>query len=300
MMELSEYVAKILEPPKTALDFVDTNMLMYIIGHGFTSAYAIHSIFETEIMKGIDIRIQKEGLKPKKLTMRYKNIHRRIRSLYRNGFIEEVETTGRTPHGRIDYKISEKGLIYLFLNLKNIEICKLIVKYTDSAFIEIFINSIFEETTLRNCTYTLAEYLVNYLRRISVIIFYWTMPNTFTNFLLDSSKPFSSQITVDVKEHQLFQILYLELLDAKKSFLFRMCTMKEDLIEWKKHKYPRNEDIKDDKLNTIHLLSKDKKFIHAMKEAELDFKKGYDRLLASQSTTMENILPKKSKKHHYS
>lgn len=42
-------------------------------------------------------------------TMTYKNANMRVVSLREKGIIEEVEYEGRTPHGRIDYRISKNG-----------------------------------------------------------------------------------------------------------------------------------------------------------------------------------------------
>ena len=51
--------------------------------------------------------------------MVYKNINRRIVILAKEGYIEEIPYTKRTPHGRIDYKLTMKGFLFLipyFLN----------------------------------------------------------------------------------------------------------------------------------------------------------------------------------------
>lgn len=45
-----------------------------------------------------------------KKVMTYKNINTRVVKLFNIGLLEEVEQTGRSPHGRIDYKVNMNGM----------------------------------------------------------------------------------------------------------------------------------------------------------------------------------------------
>ena len=62
----------------------------------------------------------------------YKNVNRRILLLARAGFIEELKYAERTPHGRIEYKLTMKGLEQLIPHiLADPEGVKNIVGYMD-------------------------------------------------------------------------------------------------------------------------------------------------------------------------
>jgi hypothetical protein len=82
------------------LDEIDIKFLLLII-RGHNNSYAIYN------------QLKKEAEEKGSRAMTYKNANRRILLLVQNGAIEEIKYTERVPHGRIDYKLTMKGLEYL-------------------------------------------------------------------------------------------------------------------------------------------------------------------------------------------
>ena len=83
------------------LDDTDIRFLI-LITSGYPNSFAIyrHLKFSTGLLAT-------KKTKPK--IMAYKNANRRILLLAQAGLIEEQKYTERTPHGRIDYKLTMKG-----------------------------------------------------------------------------------------------------------------------------------------------------------------------------------------------
>ena len=103
------------------LDEIDAQFLT-LITRGYYNSYAIYHQLMTEA--------EKKGTR----TMLYKNTNRRILLLAKTGVIEEIKYTERTPHGRIDYKLTLKGfkalLSYMFSHPNEAE-C--LARYVDDA-----------------------------------------------------------------------------------------------------------------------------------------------------------------------
>lgn len=72
-----------------------------MITRGHSNSYAIYR------------QLKKEAEEKSIRSMTYKNTNRRILLLVQVGVIEEIKYTERVPHGRIDYKLTVKGLEYL-------------------------------------------------------------------------------------------------------------------------------------------------------------------------------------------
>ena len=108
-------------------DSTDKNIIL-LITKGYTSSYAIWAFMKKEAKEiGHGRRV-----------MTYKNINTRVIKLFNAGFIEEVEQTGRPPHGRIDYKVSMKGLEELIPDvLVHPEELKSVIEYMDKFGLDI-------------------------------------------------------------------------------------------------------------------------------------------------------------------
>jgi hypothetical protein len=77
------------------LDDIDRQFLLFI-AQGYLSSYSIWKRVKESIFTS-------EG-------MVYKNVNRRILILWKSGYIEEIKYLGRSPHGRIEYGLTVKGL----------------------------------------------------------------------------------------------------------------------------------------------------------------------------------------------
>ena len=84
------------------LDDTDIRFLV-LITSGYSNSFAIYRHMKTST----GLLSHKKAHKRK--IMAYKNANRRILLLAQAGLIEEQKYTERTPHGRIDYKLTMKG-----------------------------------------------------------------------------------------------------------------------------------------------------------------------------------------------
>jgi hypothetical protein len=100
----------------------------------------------------------------KKPSLAYKNVHRRIRRIHEAGLIEEITKQGGYKHGAINYRLTSRGLMYLFSELmtpKNIH--EIMLKYSQNTLFKFFVYGFFEKQTLTRSTPTLEFLLQDYI-----------------------------------------------------------------------------------------------------------------------------------------
>jgi hypothetical protein len=241
-MDLRGYISDFLKSEPIALDGTDEFFLWHILV-GYTSAYKLHSFLKTW-----------EG--PAE-SMAYKNVHRRVRRLFQARLLEEKKRVGGYKHGAINYRLTSRGLVYIFsetLTPKNIH--EIMTNYPTNSLFNTFIYPFFEKTTLERSTETLNHLLMNYIEMCSYHTRYFLDPEKFA-YYQDSPEPM-----IEVLEFQLKCDLIF--------FLLRAATVREGLIGWRE-----SDKIPTDRNETFELLSRDRKFMSALKEYGAEICKGY-------------------------
>ena len=82
----------------------------------------------------------------------YININKRVRKLYQSGFLEEVKVPGGFLHGARNYKISEKGFVFLFAHNVHLNFYKYFGELSKTKLFQIFIAPYFDNNTIQECT----------------------------------------------------------------------------------------------------------------------------------------------------
>lgn len=153
-MDANGYISEFLCVKRIELDHVQEFFLSHLLS-GYTSAYKLYSFL-------------KEG---RKATMAYKNVHRRIQRMREAGLIEEISQPGGYKHGAINYRLTDRGLMYLFSELMTpMNIHEIMLKYPNSSLFTFFVYTNFENKTLRQSTDTLTSLLHNYIQECCQII----------------------------------------------------------------------------------------------------------------------------------
>ena len=83
----------------------------------------------------------------------YQNINRRFQKYHKLGILEEINTVGGSLHGRKDFKVSEKGLVFLIADGMHPDIYKNLKNFSQSKLFQTFIFPYFERRTLENVQY---------------------------------------------------------------------------------------------------------------------------------------------------
>jgi hypothetical protein len=226
------------KPKRIKADAQDVSFLSHIM-KGYASVYKLHSLGE------------EDGVKP----MIYKSMLVRVHKLREAGLIEAIP--GNFKHGAINYRLTTFGLVYLFSeSIMPVYLDEVILKYPENALFKIFIYSNFERVTLQNCTDTLNNFLMNYIeqccRKIRRI-YYWKLIYNYPSDILSGN-------------------LNKELEWETRSFFFNLVTMSDEVIM----DSSRTDD--EDKIETLSLLSKDKKFKTRLKECGDEFYRKYQKL----------------------
>ena len=147
-MDISEYISDFLTPKGIKADSID-EWLLWSIMHGVTSVYKLYSVGKDEYNKA---------------SMAYKNVHRRIRRIHEAGLIEEIKKPGGYKHGAINYRLTSRGLMYLFSELmtpKNID--EIMFQHPGNTLFKFFVYDYFEKRTLEHSTQTLRFLLQDYI-----------------------------------------------------------------------------------------------------------------------------------------
>jgi hypothetical protein len=262
-MDIYEYISNFLECTPIEIDGIDEIFLQQI-GQGYSSAYKLYSFMKNEY----------EG------PMAYKNVHRRIRRMFQAGLIEEIRKVGGYKHGAINYGLTSRGLVYLFSEgLIPPKLSTIITtSYSGNPLFRTFVSPYFNRDTLDNYTDTLSRMLVNYLEEISEIIRFMLNPMRLEKWGYDSNKPYSKQ-EYPLNESPVTVTLRFQLNWCIKSFIFKIASMNHEHVDWRESKEPSLED----KSKTLYLLSRDKKYMNALKEARTEFIDGYNKMMSYSS-----------------
>jgi hypothetical protein len=217
-----------------------------------TDFFILRRLLEYEIDNGpfsvykIYSSFKKTLRKPKA----YKNVHQWIQKLYSLDMIEEVP--GSYPRGAKFYRISNGGWLNLIIDgtLRFTGYEQALIKYYDqNIFFKTFIVPYFEIDTVK----------------------YFSGPGSFlVYYLIDCCEATIIYLETVHKEWLTEKLQSQEILEAVdidlevKSFLMRFVMEVAD-----KYYYPPK----------LHVLSQDKKFVKALKDARSDFEECYERLI---------------------
>jgi len=249
-MNANGYISEFLNPAPIRLDILDEIFLSDILG-GYTSAYKLHSKMRNTTSP----------------SMAYKNVHKRIRRMHQGGLIEEMTQPGGYKHGAINYRLTSRGLVYLFSELFTPkDIRAVMVKYPTNSLFEFFVYDYFDRKTLEHSTVTLNSLLQNYIaegcQKIRVFV---------DSPLVDAYGVYEGEGYFQ-QGNFLKDILVYQLEWHKRSFILKVATLKDELIHWENKRA-------NDRQETLELLANDKKFMAALKEYSGEFRKGYDTLI---------------------
>lgn len=222
-MDIKGYILDIYKPPvPVPINFEDEIFLSYIHS-GINSAYKIYSH-------------EKSGIAPKA----YKNVHKRVQKLLKNGLIEEIRRKEGFAHGAKNYRLRTRGLLHILteiLEQNEIYFSVFIKSHYDSVIIRTFVDPLFEKRTIINATYTLTRFLINYIIDCCEI----------TRYCLDRIGPYEGDDILTKSD--LFGIppvdyMYYKLNWSVKSFILRCAILDEKREDWQH--YVMNRGWRDD------------------------------------------------------
>lgn len=250
-----EYISDFLTPSGIKVDSID-ELLLWNIMQGATSAYKLYSIGKDE---------------NKKPSLAYKNVHRRIRRIHEAGLIEEITKQGGYKHGAINYRLTSRGLMYLFSELmtpKNIH--EIMLKYSQNTLFKFFVYGFFEKQTLTQSTRTLEFLLQDYIEEGCQKIRLFVDSSLVENYNAYGDEGYlePGNSLKDILNHQLEW--------HKRSFILKVATMKGELLSWRVNKT-------NDREQTLDLLANDKKFMNALEEYGGELREGYETLITLRS-----------------
>jgi hypothetical protein len=254
-MDTNGYISEFLSVESTRIDGLDEFFLSHILS-GYTSVYKLHSLIKTE---------------PWNMSMAYKNVHKRIRRIYKGGLIEEIPKPGGYEHGAINYRLTSRGLMYLFSELitpKNIH--EIMIKYPKNSLFKFFVYNYFEKETVEHSTQTLTSLLQNYMVECCQKIRLFVDSKLVEYYGAYAGKGYLEQ------ENVLKYMLAYQLEWHKRSFILKVATLKNELIDWR-------DERANDRQETLELLANDKKFMAALEKYGGEFQKGYDTLITLRS-----------------
>ena len=277
-MNVRSFILSFLATPIGHLNWDDREFLSQIV-EGYTSSYAMHKKHEREY--------EKEKLADPDNAERYKpvayiNINKRFRKYHRLGILEEETIVGGYAHGARNYKVSEKGLVFLFLDVIHPNIYENFRNFSQSELFQTFILPYFESKTIEHYTVSLTKFIEYYLEDICSKINNALNPELLEEYQYNTKLPLSQQfhlINDDPYEDLIYAIypisnLLIQLETAHKSFILDLASMNEDILN-KSVPIPTEED----KIKTIQLLSKDKIFMNEFKKIKADIDNSYNKLL---------------------
>jgi hypothetical protein len=245
------------------IDDTDELFLFYIL-EGLTNAYQIFS-----------------KLKGENVYRAYKNVHRRIKKLFESNLIEEVKTESGFKHGARNYRLTTRGLVYIFSELGTPYSTNIFLPYLENVLFRTLLYPCFERSTIKSATYSLSRLIGNYLEECCRTTRYTLEEMTdYVNPAMESRELLDS-IPIKILQYQLNWHI--------KSFILKAAILTEDLIDWRNFaelstaksfsSTGKLRCIANDRVDTLTLLSGDKKFMKALEEIEGQFSKGYDKLI---------------------
>jgi hypothetical protein len=255
-MDTNRYISEFLCTEGTRLDGLDEIFLLDIL-RGYTSVYKLYSQLKTVRIYG----------RNESMSMAYKNVHKRIHRIHKGGLIEVIPQPGGYKHGAINYRLTSRGLMYLFSELmtpKNIH--EVMIKYPENILFKLFVYDYFEKETLEHSTDTLTSLLQNYIEECCQKIRLFV-----DSSLVDSYGAYKEEGYLQ-SGNFLKDILAYQLEWHKRSFILKVATLKDELIDWRDKKA-------NDRQETLELLANDTKFMLALEEYGGEFRKGYDALI---------------------
>ena len=277
-MNLVSFILSLLETPIGQLKWDDRQFFSDIV-EGYTTAYAMHKKHETEYKKEkLKDPDRAERIKP----LAYININKRFRKYHRLGLLEEETIDGGYEHGARKYKVSEKGIVFLFLDIIHPKIYENFRNYSQSKLFQTFILPYFDSKTIEQYTLPLTKFIEYYLEDICSKINNALNPELLEEYSYDPKLPLSQQPDLNKDEpykDYAYAIppisdLLIQLETTHKSLILDLVSMNEEILN-NQVPYPTKED----KIKTIQLLSKDKTFMNEFKKIKTDIDNSYNKLL---------------------
>lgn len=190
----------------------------------------------------------------------YKNVLRRVHELYKFRVIEPIE--GNFKHGAINYRLTGRGLIYLFsTGTISVNMDEVILSYPDNILFKDLVYNCFEISTLRKRTDILERFLSNYVETCCQIM---------------ASYLFFFKMNTDS--------MYAQLRWQKRSLILNLATVKDDVIDWPVGYNIDDKKRENDRQKTLEVLAKDQKFMAILKEYGEEFIRCYNTLIALSKT----------------
>jgi hypothetical protein len=280
-MNINRYIYYLLQTPIGTISLDDELYLRYIL-HGYTSAYSMHSkmkkTYERKKTDDLDFSNSLEFylMKPPA----YININKRFRKLHKLGFLDEINVQGGYLHGARNYKISEKGFVFLFVHQVHFDFHKYFNELSKTILFQIFIAPYFDNKTIQECTLTLSRFMVFYLQDICTKISNALNPEVLERYHFDRTVPLSERYgKIDNPEDNLVYAnpdlydLFIRLKNSYRSLILDTISMDQQIL--KTRRQPDDED----KRKTFRLLSKDKKFMNTLKKIKEEVNHQTDNLL---------------------
>lgn len=277
-MNVNRYIYYLLQTPIAAISLDDELYLRYIL-KGYTSAYSVHNKMkkshERKKTDDLDFSNSLEFylMKPPA----YININKRFRKLHKLGFLDEITVPGGYLHGARNYKISEKGFVFLLSYRVHFDFHTYFNELSKTKLFQIFIVPYFDNKTIQECTRTLSRFIVFYLQDICTKISASLNPDILERYHFDHTIPLSEQYgKIDNPEDNLvcanprLYDLFLRLKNSYKSLILEIISMDQEIL-----KTSRLVD-EEDKRKTSILLSKDKKFMNILKKIKKEINNQID------------------------
>lgn len=280
-MNHKTFIFSLLEVPLGNIDWYDTMYLASIMD-GHRSAYAMH-------------KLQKKIYEEKKLSnpadaeqfrpIAYININKRFRKLQRQGILEEEKIIGGSSHGAKNYRITERGLVFLIADGYDHLIIKYYKYFYQTKLFQTFILPYFENKTLNEPTIPFLKIIDYYLIDICIKINHGLNPNVLEEYSYDPKIPLSKQYDIEKADpnedptNNIFPLIILmtQLQTLHKSFILELALMDKNITDMRT--ICKNED----RLKTIEVLSKDKKYLSELTKIRSDIDHASKQLLSTRT-----------------
>jgi hypothetical protein len=254
-------------------------MFLFEVLEGYTSAYAMDKkhIKEYEEKKLSDPDNAKQ-YKP----LTYQNLRLRFKKYHEFGILERITTIGDSEHARKDFKVSEKGLVFLIADGMHPDMHANFEYFSQSRLFQTFIFPYFESQTIEQYTISLIRFIEYYLQDICLKINNALNPQLLEEYGHDITLPLSQQYDLksdDLEEDPSYIIgsirdLLIQLETTHKSLILDLVSMNKKILN---NHNPRPTE--EDKIKTLQLLSKDEKFMNEFKNIKNDIDNSYNKLL---------------------
>jgi hypothetical protein len=280
-MNVKRYIFYLLQTPIGTISLDDELFLREIL-RGTTSAYKMHRTMKRSYeLKKLSVNdfsnpLESYLIKPPA----YININKRFRKLNKLGFLEEINNPGGYLHSARNYKISEKGFVFLLGHKVHFDFYKYFKELSKTKLFQIFIVPYFDNKTVQECTLTLFRFIVFYLEDICIKISNTLNPDILERYHFDRTIPLAEQYgKIDNPEDNLVYAnpylyeLFITLKNSYKSLILDIISMDQEILK------TRRQPDKEDKRQTLILLSNDKKFMNTLKKIKEEINHQTDKLL---------------------